>query len=477
MTTGPLQVRNVKIRIRYLAEYRLQTTAYRGEPVVDRHTKRVSSKLSVMAKTATAALLLSLPVAAWAVYPQKMVLTGDGANEIPSTSISFLLPDGSSVPVQEDDDGGLILIFPGDSAEPGTLVVTLPDGTTKSIPVRPPRPGDVLVVNVPRGTAGFRPDQPANAGPGAPPPVTVFIFGGYAGMDLPTVGAGTLITGGGEEFAAMLGNRVDIPFGGAGVAFPAGPGVVTIYGGYGEGSDRAANSTPAGGDVDVGIVFTDFAPSGSTGLFLGNAGLDTMISRDADVLRLGGVYSFPLGDTGPQGGFFGRVGVEYQRIEQSVVATVTSPTFGPAISATYTQNVDDSYVALILGGEYQYREPGGVFFATGVDGLLINRDADLDSRQAIICTVCAGDDRDFTVTIEDSDSGVTFGARARAEIGLDLGGNSSISVGGFVEYIDKVSQIVNPRTGDDLFVRNQPTAIGTQSATNYGGMVTLRLGL
>lgn len=438
----------------------------------------LSRSLTKAGTAALAAGLLALSTPAWAVYSQKVMLTGEGAREIPTTSISFTLPDGSSVPVrQDDDDGGLVLLFPGDNAEPGTLVVTLPNGTTRSILVRPPGPGNVLVVDVPRGTASSRPDRPATAGPGSRPPVSIFVNGGYAQMELPPIGAGTLITGGREDFAAHLGDNVGIPFGGGGGSFPAGPGMVTIFGAYGEGKDRAANSTPAGGAVNVGIVFTDRAPSGSTGVFLGNAGLDTHIRRDAQVIRLGGDYVFPLGDNGPKGGFFGRGGVEFQRVEQSVTAMVTSPTFGPSISSTYTQQVDDSYLALIVGGLYRSRQEGGFFFDIGIDGLLINRDASLDSHQRNICTVCTGADRDFTVTITDKDDGITFGARARAEIGIELGGGTSISVGGFVLYVDKVSQIVNPRTGDDLFVRNQPTAIGTHSATSYGGIVTLRIGL
>ena len=428
-------------------------------------------KLRTVGKLFAAISIIGLSsTPAWAAYSQKLELTGEGADEIPSTSISFLLPDGTNIPVQEDDDddGGLILIFPGDGAEPGTLVIALPDGTTRTIPVSPPRPGNVLVIDVPRGTARSRPDRPATAGPGAAPTVNVFLSGGYASMELPPVGAGTLITGAGEEFAAMLGNRMDMPMGSVGLAFPAGPGMLSFYGTYGEGNDRAASSTPAGGNVDVGIVFTDFAPSGSTGLFLGNAGLDVAIRRDADMLRLGGVYNLPFGDNGPQGGLFGRAGIEYQRVEQSVMATVTSPAFGAAISATYDQQVQDNYVALILGAEYLSRQPSGLFLTAGVDGLLIHRDAELDSRQTITCTLCVGNDRNFTVAIQDSDKGITFGGRVRLGIGYALSDTVSVSANGFGEYVDKVSQIVNPRTGDDLFLRNQPTAIGTRSATNFG---------
>ena len=425
---------------------------------------------------ALAALTVGTP--ALAVYPQRLVLTGDGANEIPSTSISFQLADGSSVPVREDDDGdGLILVFPRDSAEPGTLVITLPGGGTRSIPVRAARPGHILVVDVPRGTAISRPDPPDALTPSGQPALTFSLRGGYYDLNLPPVGVGTLISGGTEDFAALLGDSVAMPFGGLGVAVATGPGVITLYGDYGEGSDSAANATPSGGGVNVGIVFTDFAPSGSTGLFLGNAGLDTMIARDAQVVRFGGAYTVPLRTVGPNAHLFGRIGAEYQRVEQDVAATLSSPTFGSAISARYDQRVDDRYLALVVGGGYRESQPGGLFFVIGADGLLVNRDADLVSRQTIVCTLCAAPDRNFILTVEDSDNGITFGARARAEVGLNLGENTTIGIGGFVEYVDALSQIVNPRTGDDLFVRNQPTALRTHSATNYGGLVTLRVGL
>ncbi|MEZ5709503.1 MAG: hypothetical protein R3E02_08980 [Blastomonas sp.] len=429
-----------------------------------------------------AVLLLVSPVAAWAVYPQKVELAGPGAEEIPTGNISFEPSDGSTVTVRDDDDdddGGFALIFPGDRPVPGTLVVRLPDGSVARIPVPAAGPGDKIVVDLPRRTAMAVPDRsPRPSAPGDSPGIGLTLMGGVMDKEAPPVGAGTLIDGGTEDFAAVTDDKLTVPFGGMGISFPAGSGKLMIFGGYGKGDDKAANSTAAGGAIDVGIVFTDFAPSGSTGLFLGNAGLDTMVDRKVKISQFGGIYTLPVNEyESLERSLNARFGFRWQHMTQQVDAQVTSPTFGNSISSTYDQRVKEDLFTFSLGAEYADRPDRGFQFAVGGDALLIHRDAGLRSRQVNICTVCGAQDQNFTIAIDDNDKGVTFGLRGSMSAGIGLGGGLSIGVSGFVEYRNKVSQIANPRTGDDLFVRNQPTAIRTQSATDVGGFIFLQIGI
>jgi len=429
-----------------------------------------------------AALAFSASSPAWAVYPQKVELIGEDAEEIPTASIRFEANDGSQVIVEDDDDNGTIaLIFPNDRSVPGDLVIVSPDGTSTRIAVPAAGPGEKILIDLPRRSARAVPDRPgpsASATPGEKPKVTISLFGGAMDSQVPEVGAGTVVDGGSEDFAALLDDSLTVPFGGGSIAFEVGGGSLELFGGFGEASDQASSSIAAGGAVDVAIAYTDFSPAGSTGLFLGNVGLDTVIDRDVDVLKLGGVFTVPLGSASPEGGQVnGRIGVEYKRVRQDIDAWVMSPSFGMDITANYRQRSSDKNLSLILGAEYRQQVAGGFYFAFGADGMLINRNADLNSVQDIVCMVCAAPEDAFTITVTDDDSGVTFGGRANAEIGFDIGGNVSLGVLGFAEYVDKVTQIANPRNGDDLFVRMQPTQIGSRSATNFGGALVLRVGL
>lgn len=440
----------------------------------------VSAKQGRFFRALTAGAMIALMASpAWAVYPQRVTLTGEGASEIPSTSISFNLPDGTAVPVQEDDDddSGLILLFPGDMAEPGTLVVNLPGQPPRRIAVPRVPAGSDLVVDLPRGVAmvvpggsGDRPGKPGS------PRVRLGLLGGYGESFVPPVGAGTLIFGNGEDFAAQTDDKVSGPAGGGTASFPlfGGQGHFAVV--YGEGSDGATNSTPAGGNIDTGIVFTDFAPSGSTGLFLGNAGLDTRIARDVESFSIGGGYRHPLDR---EGVFGAGVSLFYSTTQTDIAASVSSPTFGNDITADYTQSLDDNRFTLFLTLDYdgsQAVEKG--FFVTAGGGVGVDfYDVSLESRQSVVCNLCGGADQAFTLEVGDERDGTAFAARGFAGAGFKFGGNVAVSFNGFVEHRDKVAQIVNPRTGDDLFLRNQPTTIGFDSGTSYGGFVLVTIGL
>jgi hypothetical protein len=245
---------------------------------------------------------------------------------------------------------------------------------------------------------------------------------------------------------------------------------------YTEGEDRVSNATPAGGNIDTGIVFTDFAPSGSTGLFLGNAGLDTNIFRQIEVLGIGGGYRHPLDRNAV---INAGLAFTYSMTQTDIVARVTSPSFGDDISADYTQSLDDNRFTVFLTLDYDGAAAisEGPFVQAGGGVGIAFYDVELESQQDVVCNLCSGADRDFTLTVTDEEDGTAFAARGFAGVGYKFNDKLAISVNGFVDHRDQVAQIVNPRTGDDLFVRNQPTAIGFTSGTSYGGFLQLTIGL
>lgn len=414
---------------------------------------------------------------ALAVYNQTVIIDTGTQEEIPGGSLTFELPDGSIAPVEEDDDGSLAIVFPGDRSVPGTLIVALPGQPPRRISVPQVPPGSDLVIDLPRNIARAVPRDPSSTPRDTDKPrVTLRLLGGYGDSHVPDVGAGTLIFGNGEDFAAETDDRVSGPVGGGSASFPLFGGLGHLGFIYSKGDDRAGNSTPAGGNIDTGIVFTDFAPSGSTGLFLGNAGLDTSIARDVESFSIGGGYRHPLDR---EGVFGAGVSVFYSATQTDVSASVSSPTFGNDITADYTQSLDDNRFTIFLSLDYdgsQAVEEG--FFVTAGGGVGLDfYDTELESRQDVVCNLCGAPDNAFTILVDDSRDGTSFTARGFAGIGFKLGGNLAISLNGFVEHRDKVAQIVNPRTGDDLFVRNQPTAIGFDSGTTYGGFVLVTIGL
>lgn len=425
-----------------------------------------------------AALLFS-PTAAYAIYTQEVDLQTGTGEEIPTSLISFEPADGSTVTVEEDDDDGSIaLIFPGDRSVPGTLVIDRPDGPAIRIAIPAAGPGERITVDVPRRTARVVRDPSGPGDRSGPPRATISLIGGFGAVEAPPVGTGVLIEGGGESFAAELDDSVGIPFGGLSVGIPAGPGTLNLFGGYGEGSDDISTSVPAGGGIDVGFVNTDFAPSGSTGVFLGNAGLDTSLMRDVNVLSFGGSYALPIGGSPEKGKIWDAYfSLEYSRTEQSIWGNVTSPSFGNDISSTINQEVSDRYITLGAGPRLRGQSDSGFFYYIGAQALLVHHRGELQSNQSVICNLCGAADQAFTIDLAEHTDGVTFGARGKAGFGIEISNGTSIGAYGFAEYYDERGQIVNPRTGDDLFIRNQPTALGSQSATNYGGAVVFTIGL
>lgn len=435
---------------------------------------RTSKAASRVALVLAASLGFTSP--AWAVYNQKLIVDTGAGQEVPGSSLVFELPDGTTAPVEEDDDGSLVIVFPDDRAEPGVLVVRLPGQPERRIATPAVPRGSDLVVDLPGNTARAVPRSPA--GPrdraGSPPGVTLRLFGGLRDSFVPSIGAGTLIFDNGEDFAAVTDDRIDGPTGGGTASFPLLGGTATIGGHHFSGDTSASNSTAPGGTTDVGIVGIDFFPSGSTGLFLGNAGLDTRADVEQDETLIFLRYAFDQAFASDSLRPF--VGLGYESRKTTMMASVTSPSFPGDIFADYSQRLDSDNALASVGLEYDGAGSGNTIFlrASGEVGVVFNND-DLSASQSVVCNLCGPPDEAFTISVSDDRSPTSVLLRGSAGIGVNLGGPVRLFVDGGVEHRGKVAGIVNPRTGDDLFVRNQPAAIGYRSGTAYYGVVGLEI--
>lgn len=438
---------------------------------------RTSSKLF----TAMGLILAATP--AWAVYNQTMVLTGTNAQAVPASSISFTTAGGETVTVadnDDDNDGVFILVFPGSNAEAGTLNVLRGDGSQASIAVPAAGPGEKIQVNLDTGTATPVRDQPMSeprttSTDTAPDTPTATAIGSYDSFEVPRVGAGTRITGGGESFVALSKKHLS-GWSGMGVL-----GLPNVMGGkldfgvmYGE-ADGNSSGTVADDTDSVGIVYHDFSPNNSTGINLGANGLNVSTRAEVDHTSFFARYSLPGGNNGYGFTPFGKL--FYSSIDQLHASSISSPVFGNSISTTARQKVSENLWGLELGLRLD-SDSNGVRTGFGAGVIGYYRDAKLRSSQHNICTLvaCPLPQQNFTIDIDDSDDDFSFGFDVNANIGVGIGGGAEIGLIGSLIYFDKLAKVWNPASGNDLFLDNNPTHLETGSSTVWRAGGYLKVG-
>lgn len=442
------------------------------------------------------AILVLTSGPAWAVYNQTGFIADPGASDVPISKITFTTPAGIDVPVEEDDDDerAFIIFFPSDLPSRGTLTVEREDGSSVQIAVPQGRPGETVRVDLGTGRAqlvsGGVPEWLNRIDGPADPSWNVSLSGNYASFDLPSVGAGTVIgpnfgEEGNEAFLAVRDGRIGVPIIALDFLYNfGGPDAPRLSGtlAYGWGDDETAASI-APGTQSVGIVYHNFAPSGSTGAFLGASGLDATIDSEISFAKARFLYEFQadifFGGTSGGPDIRPRVGAMITHIERDVTTSVWSPSFGTSITSDTQQVVEDTNIAISVGLGYRGGPSGGgpgIISGLGADVLAYYYARDLDSLQRNICTVCGSEDQAFDVQISDSDNGVDIGVTGTGYFGYQLDNGLSFGLTGSFLYMNSVGQIDNTRTGDDLFVRNQPTALGESSSFGFSAGLFAAIG-
>lgn len=436
---------------------------------------------------ASSLALLALSSPAWAIYNQSAIITDKGSS-VPATSISFVTPDGTTIPVEEDEDEDdrFFILFPGDEPTSGTLLVRQGDGSLLRIPVPEAGPDETLQIDVGRGIATSVPPSayiPSSYPKSDIPRLTLTAGGLYVGADIAHVGAGTVIgpnfgEPGNEEFVATRDGIIDMPLVSLGFNYRLGDAITSpnlsgllAFGG----GDESVNASVPEGTESVGIVYHDFSPSGSTGVFLGPAGLDVALDQEVEFFKARLVYDHSFGWDVLDKDLRPRIGLQFHSVTQDVFSTAWSPEFGQSVLSTTRQELDENVISLILGiGGTRYPS-SGTGFSTGftADALIYHYDRDLYSLQSNICGVCPFSDQAFDILIEESDKGIDIGAEIGGHFSYVINNSWTIGLQGKLQYLPSVGQIANTRTGDDLFVRNQPTTIGDEDALSYGGGIAL----
>ncbi|MCR9129933.1 MAG: hypothetical protein NXI12_10445 [Alphaproteobacteria bacterium] len=428
------------------------------------------------------AAFFMITAAAWAVYGQRAVLVGEGAEEVPVQSISFRLPDGSEVPAEEDedDDGALIFMLPGDRGSRGEIVIRSPGGADIVIPAAAAGPGETLVIDLDRGTA-----YPSRNPPGRTPDIALPgpIFGinlDYLTLDLPDFGAGTVLTGppgdpGTDEVPLVEGgDRVELsgvsfsgafnsPFGFADYAF------FDIAVANGDAGDVGAVSPTA--MTYTAITYQDRPfDGGPTGVFLGDTGLEAALEREVDLFnaKFGFACDYPLGERTRLRPtvFFG-----YTRVEQSVRTELQSPTFADIFQNT-TASLEQDFYSVGFGGVLEHDINPWVAIYGGLFGIAGLQNTDFTSVQENVCGAC-GPDNNFTSTISQSDDGGTWGFKGKVGARFRLTDRLALDVSGHATQASDLGGFFNPTSGDDLFVDDRPAQI----ANDDGVVGGLRLGL
>ena len=406
---------------------------------------------------------------AWAATSMTVVITQD-QQPVSQARISLFNADtGTQVQPQDDDDDttAIFLLDKGRYrvAVDGKDVETVTASGTGSRTVRFRVP--------PAGTPAASPGGVAKL---PDPAIFIRISGGSEWRDRPAAGAGVIIEPGQERFATTTDdrqrlNRLDIKLN---FRLTTDSGL-TFEGRIGRGDDSAQTSV-ASGTSPIGIVFHDRAPSGSTGLNLGATGLDAILERDSEYEWFGAGYERRVaGGDGKGAEVKVGAGVSYKKERDAYNSILNSPTF-PGISSTAQQDVRASTLGIGVGVGLATRP------AQGDEGLLFfgdtrfraeHIDSELESVQRNQCNVCGLADRDFTIAITDDDKRWGVGLEAQLGMGYRFKGGFEIGVKGGLEYHSDVPGVQNPETGDDLFIRNQPTQLYFDDSFGAGAAVYL----
>lgn len=290
-------------------------------------------------------------------------------------------------------------------------------------------------------------------------------------------GYGVSIVPGQERFAGQTDDRLDGYNFGAWAKWRSNAiikdGVYIFSGNYAE-ADGSSEAQIGNGTDNVGIVYHDFAPSGSTGVNIGSSGLDVRTNSITSRLRI----QFDMSTETDGGVTFGArlrnqvaVGAGARFTNTEHTASVTTPTFND-ISASSIQKLDENFY-YINGYSTLSFEPDGD--RQGGFGLYLTprveagyRDASLDSRQINICGLCGAADQNFNININNDDNGFYYDLSFSADLAYHMTDKLSVGISGNVGWRNKTARIFNPETGDDLFIRNMPTHLDTESEYRDG---------
>lgn len=324
---------------------------------------------------------------------------------------------------------------------------------------------------------------------GAVPPGPAFgINFGIGQADIPLTGIGVQRAGPPgatpEEFGGRSLGKIDFIEVGGFLDFNAAGTGVRVGISYGEGDGGSSFTVPSGGGIDSGIVYGAPAPSGSSGV-IAPFGLSGEISSEYSELSLlisARMFSAISPPRRVHSIFSSSIFVNYTNRELL--------TFGDAVGSGRLSNFDFEF-----GQDREQRvrdnmiEAGANFQALravanrislraeGSAGVYHHRSR-LRSVERNTSNFGPSSDRDFTIEINERDSGIGFHGFIAPGVELQVSRNVALNFGGAVDYRSRVGAIFNPNSGDQVFFEGLTTALDADDAWSWRAVagVTVRFG-
>jgi uncharacterized protein YciI len=293
---------------------------------------------------------------------------------------------------------------------------------------------------------------------------------GHGELRLPGTGIGFQRESGSDERFGGLGPRT-VPIESFGLHFypwERGRWTVGVSALYGEGDETTRGQIPAGGAIDTGFVYGGLSPNGSSGVAIGNRGLDWRLSTDVDLInaKVKMVYR--------ANSFFQPfVFADLLQTERFYSGEASSEVFGETLSQERSQKIDEWMIGVGAGLQFDRTLGNGLQYGGWASGGVFLRSTELDASERNICPLCAMPQRDFMLEFRDEDDGTSFSGAAGAFVAWPLSDRIRIGVGADATWIDEVGGVFNPHSGDQVFFDGRRTELQTGEAW----MWSVRVGL
>lgn len=415
---------------------------------------------------------ICLSSTAWAAIVQTVELVGEGAQEIPTQTISFAPATGEveniEVVESEDDDRIFVIVTLSDDATTEGAMSFGEGENAFTVATPAIGDGETLSIDVGNRVAIVSTNPvPTNQGLGSDPfainkPTWGFHFGaGTRDVDLPEIGIGLRFSGDLEGFATSTSDSAQGTNYAASVGYASpGWGGISLTIDYFEDDDEFTDQVPTGTDV-TGNVNIDFNPNdNTTGILYGASGLDILARTEVERWSAGFTY-FPTGNwkTLP-GGIEWFPTAEFTRLDYTVDAWTSPTAFGGDITDTRTYDLELN--TLDVGVRFVkpiYLDQNWKFWPEA-EIMAHHANLELDAREIFSCAIC-GPDASFDTTVSDEDDvfGFTGGLGVGLGYLLDTDGtgfpNGMIFVRGQQRWRSEALGLFVPASGDDLFVDNR----------------------
>jgi len=290
------------------------------------------------------------------------------------------------------------------------------------------------------------------------PNIVIDLFGGYTGVNVPTVGTGTHIVGADENFLVTspdwldgfnVGGRLQVPLS---MLWKRGDGesasnrrspYLFLGGRYTEAEGDSSVVVEPGGDTTAITLINLDSPGGFTGIGFGATGAEGTMDVEFEEwdIELGGGFKVPLGCCGTKLNLEPHLAIAgSELLYEGEVRNATFPdNFG-----RLQQEIDTTRLELAIRAAIRHRisKTFSLHGAVTLGGYYY--DADGSAVQSIDFPLLAPPDDLFDVRIDDSKDGIGFAAGAELGVEWRITSNMRLKVFGGVEWESDQAYWKNP---------------------------------